>query len=150
MQEATLTTVLVVEDDPKFLKIYQRKLASQQLAVIATDNVKEALYKLQFDKPAVVILDIMLTGEMNGFDFLEELQKLENTQQTPVVVVSNLDNQQQDAAELNVAAYFIKAETKINDIIDTVVELVQSWTYPSTRFWDGSLQSCICLSFRTK
>ncbi len=118
--------VFVIEDDAFLVKAYQIKLAKEGAQVwIATDG-KEALDYLSKDPPAVVMLDLMLPS-MSGFDILEAIRANSKWKKVPVLILTNL-GQPQDVAkgkELGAADYIIKANTKINDIIEKVKQYIK-------------------------
>ena len=57
-----MKTVLVIDDDPKFLKMLQRTLIYDHLRVFTARNSFDALPILNFQKPDLLILDWMTTG----------------------------------------------------------------------------------------
>lgn len=112
--------ILIIEDDEDLQQIYKYffenggytvKISSDGLAGI-TDIVDYA--------PDVVLLDIMMP-EMNGFEFLEALKN--NTSiQVPVIVVSNLtqDQEKQKAIAIGADLYLIKSDYEGTDLVVTV------------------------------
>ncbi len=114
--------VFIVEDDAFLVKAYQVKLGKEEKVKVwlATDG-KEALTFLEKDPPDVVMLDVMLP-HVSGFEILEAIRKNEKWKKVPVLVLTNLGQPRdaQKCQELGVAEYIVKANTKINDIIEKV------------------------------
>ncbi len=67
-----MATVLIVDDDPKLLKMLQRTLAYEGFHVLSASDGNEALSAVQAHRPDVVVLDWLLPG----FDGLEVLQRM--------------------------------------------------------------------------
>ena len=68
-----MATVLVVDDDPKLLKMLQRTLAYEGFHVFSATNGNEALSALQAHRPDVVVLDWLLPG-IDGIGVLQRLR----------------------------------------------------------------------------
>lgn len=114
-------TVLIIEDDMFLVKAYQIKFQKEGIdAKIASDG-KEALALLEKDPPAVVLLDLMLPG-ISGFTVLEAIRKNDRWKKVPVLILSNLGQPQdiERGKALGVVDYIVKANVKINDIVDKV------------------------------
>ena len=68
-----MTTVLVVDDDPKLLSMLRRTLIYEGLHVLSADNGSTALSEIQANRPDVVVLDWMMPGP-DGIGVLERLR----------------------------------------------------------------------------
>lgn len=80
--------VLLVEDDPDSRETTRRVLGRLGLDVAEAKNGQEGLRWLEdHPKPALILLDLMMPV-MNGFEFLKELQKRQEFQNIPVVVLT--------------------------------------------------------------
>jgi two-component system response regulator MprA len=69
----SMATVLIVDDDPKLLKMLGRTLAYEGFHVHSASNGAEALSEVQARRPDVVVLDWMMPG-MDGLTVLERLR----------------------------------------------------------------------------
>ena len=112
--------ILLVEDDKVLAQMYQDKLAHQGFDVVGADTGSKALTVLKSYKPDVILLDIMLTGGMNGFDILRILQHDQSLKDIPVIVLTNLDSEKKTALELGVKAYIIKTQTPLEELVNLV------------------------------
>ncbi|HKO21250.1 MAG TPA: response regulator, partial [Candidatus Eisenbacteria bacterium] len=83
--------VLVVENDPRALTIYDRYLRDSEFRMVPVRTVREARRALVAERPELIVLDILLEGE-DTWAFLAELRSKAATQSIPVVVVSNVDD----------------------------------------------------------
>jgi PAS domain S-box-containing protein len=82
--------VLVVEDDAASREMLCRLLEREGWQVQAAENGSLALESLQFNLPSLILLDLMMP-EMDGFGFIQELQKHPQWQSIPVVVITAKD-----------------------------------------------------------
>jgi excisionase family DNA binding protein len=84
--------VMVVDDDPNLLRLYQVILASWPMQPLVTclDNAVAALMMLGRGGPDLLIADLHMPG-MDGFNMLRVLSHAPEMTQTKVVVVSGLD-----------------------------------------------------------
>jgi adenylate cyclase len=94
------TRVLVVEDDPDQLQSIGMALAQPNWQVIEATNGRIALDKVRESVPDAIILDLMMP-EMDGFDFMANLQANGDWQGIPVFVVTALDLNERDRSRLN-------------------------------------------------
>jgi len=90
-----LCTVLLIEDDADTRAIMCRQLEGTQWTVREAGNGKEGLEQVREDPPELILLDLMMP-EMDGFEFLLELRRVEAWRDIPVVVVSAKDLTEED------------------------------------------------------
>jgi len=83
-----VTTVLIVDDDLKLLKMLQRTLSYENLRVVTATNGLEALPLVTLETPDLIILDWMMP-KMDGISFIERLRELDN--QTMVLMLTARD-----------------------------------------------------------
>lgn len=72
-----MPTVLVVDDDPKLLKMLQRTLTYENLDVFTATNGLEALPLVQTLKPDLIIVDWMMP-KMDGLSFIQRMRDEED------------------------------------------------------------------------
>ena len=72
-----MPTVLVVDDDPKLLKMLQRTLVYENLHVLTATNGLEALPLVQAHRPDLLIVDWMMP-KMDGLAFVRRLRDEED------------------------------------------------------------------------
>ncbi len=68
-----MATVLIVDDDPKLLKMLRRTLAYEGFHVLSATDGHEALAEMQAHRPDVVVLDWLMPG-LDGLGVLERLR----------------------------------------------------------------------------
>ena len=80
--------VLIVDDDPKLLKMLQRTLTYENLDVLTATHGLEALPIVNSQKPDLIILDWMMP-KMDGLTFVQRLREENN--QTMVLMLTARD-----------------------------------------------------------
>jgi len=82
-------TVLSIEDEPGFRKIYKDFLESEGYAVQEADDGQKGLEMIRSAKPDLVLLDIVLP-QVSGFDILKNIRGDTATKDIPVIIFSVL------------------------------------------------------------
>ncbi len=104
-------------------KVLSNRLKQAKIDVhIATDG-EQAITMAESMKPTLMLLDIILPKK-SGFEVLEELRKKPGLKNIPVVVLSNL-GQEEDIArmkKLGVKEYLVKADHSLSDMVKKVQE----------------------------
>lgn len=92
MKSKKTGTILVVEDDTDARDALCAMLESLGHKPVAFSSGKAALQEVKKHKFDVALLDIMMP-EMNGYQLLEELKKIPETANIPVIMVTARDDQ---------------------------------------------------------
>lgn len=116
--------ILIIEDDSQLQKIYQNKLSGEGFEVYATSTGQDGLMLARTHKMDLIILDIMLPGGWNGFDFLEQLKRDEKLKNIPVFVLTNLDQEGKTAKSIGISDYIVKADTTIENVIQKIKKVL--------------------------
>jgi len=98
--------VLVVENDPRALTIFDRYLRDAGFRMIPARGLREARRALATEAPEAIVLDILLDGE-ESWKFITEVRANPATQMLPVIVVSSVDDPRKGLA-LGADAYGVK------------------------------------------
>ena len=109
--------VLVVEDDTLLKDMLGQQLTKDGWQVLHATEGAQALTFAESEVPDVMLLDLLLPG-MDGFEILTQLQAKEATKNIPVIVLSNL-GQQEDvdkAMKLGAADFMIKANFTLDEV----------------------------------
>lgn len=80
--------ILLIDDHPDSRKIYRMILEKRGFSVVTAATGGEAIRKLRLDPPDVVVLDLFLPGEVQGWDVLHELRGHPSTVDIPCLVVT--------------------------------------------------------------
>ena len=96
------TRLLIVEDNPELLA-YLTKIFEKEYRVYTATNGKEALAKLHYIQPLIVLSDVMMP-EMRGDDLCVSIKSNIDTSHMAVVLISALSDQQSIINGLSVKA----------------------------------------------
>jgi CheY-like chemotaxis protein len=80
--------VLLVDDEVDFIEINKVALEGKGYEVIAAYSGKEALEKAEKEKPDIIVLDVMMSRQTEGFDTARELRKRKETETTPILMLT--------------------------------------------------------------
>ena len=114
---------LLIEDDPLLYKVLSQRLKQEKIDVEVAVDGEEALKKAETSKPDLILLDIILPKK-SGFEVLAELRKKPGFKKMPVVVLSNLGQEEdiKHMAKLGVQEYLVKADYSLSEMVDKVKE----------------------------
>ena len=119
------TRILLIEDDPFILRMYETKFHWEKLDVKVADNGLEGLKCLEEFDPDIVLLDLLMP-ELDGFEVLRKIRSDSKYDKLPVIVLSNI-NQDEDirrATELGATDYFVKSELTPSQVVERIKEVV--------------------------
>jgi two-component system response regulator AtoC len=80
--------VMVVDDDHTMCTFLKSFLAERGYQAVTMSNAEEAVKRYHVDRPAAVILDMVLPGEMDGLAALAAFKKIDR--EVPIIVLSGL------------------------------------------------------------
>lgn len=100
--ERTKKAILIVDDDPKMLKLLSLKLAQSGYRVITAQSGSDALDTLKLEKPGLVLLD-MLMPDMTGLEVLKKIKKLQPD--IPVAIVTSVWDEDEAEKAFEAGAY---------------------------------------------
>ncbi|MDD4901995.1 MAG: response regulator [Patescibacteria group bacterium] len=114
--------ILLVEDDPMVIRMYQRKLTLEGFDLTLAFNGEEGLVALAKDRPDLVLLDIMMP-KMDGFEMLKKVKADPALKDIPVVILTNLGDRSEDvqkSKESGADDYWVKANMPLKELIDKI------------------------------
>jgi CheY-like chemotaxis protein len=80
--------ILVVDDDPDVLFAVQAHLEQAGYRVLVAKTGMEAMQRVQFDKPDLIILDLMIERHDTGFTVAKSIKTDPATRDIPIIMVS--------------------------------------------------------------
>ncbi len=117
-------TILVIEDEKPLLDAIKIKLEMNNFEVLTARSVEQAKNHLMDIKGIDVIwLDHYLLGKESGLDFVGWCKEKNNKlRETPIFVVSNTASPEkvQTYLRLGISRYYVKAEKRLEGIIDEI------------------------------
>jgi len=117
--------VLIAEDDPLINKMYKTKLASEGYDVVSVSDGEQALNEATKNSLNLILLDIMMP-KLSGLDMLERLRQTQDGKNIPVIVLSNLSNQEEieKAKALGAKDYLVKADHTPSQVIAKIKQYI--------------------------
>jgi CheY-like chemotaxis protein len=98
--------VLVVEDSPEEMLLYEKFLKGSGFHVVRAMTTSRARHALGQLRPVAIVLDILLRGE-DAWTLLAELKRDPQTRDIPVLIVSTVDDRAKGLG-LGADAYAVK------------------------------------------
>lgn len=128
MKVETKKRVLLVEDEPLLIDLYQERFGEEEFALEIAQDGDEAIKKA--GKGAdLILLDILLPG-INGFEVLRRLKKNLDTRDIPVIVLTNLGSEKSDsdkqlAFSLGAVDYLVKSYHTPDEMVEIINKRLQ-------------------------
>ena len=99
--------ILVIDDNQFNVQLVQARLEQKQYEVAAAFSGQEGLEKVKSEKPDLILLDVQMP-EMNGYTFMMELDKIQESREIPVIVLTAHQEMQPIFQRKGVKGYLIK------------------------------------------
>ena len=118
--------ILIVDDDPLIIRMYQYRLSHDGLEVVMAFDGEEAVMKAKKEHPDLILLDLMMP-KMNGVEALRFLKKEIDTKDIPVIILTNLGDDDKYIAmtkEIGAVGYLVKANTSLKELSKKVEEVL--------------------------
>lgn len=121
--------VCLVDDDANLREIYSIALNREGYDVLLAENGDEGLELIKREKPAVILLDLQMPI-MTGFDVLKELRADQELAAIPVIILSNVDNEDafKEVGKFDTRFYVVKALSTPSKIVAMVKEVLPATT----------------------
>ena len=116
--EMALRSVLLVDDDHTFLRTFAREFTRRKWRVTTAQNGDEAAPRAREDRPAVIVLDLMLAGQ-SSLELIPELRRDAPGARIVVLTGSASIATAVDAMKLGANHYLEKPAT-VEQILDSI------------------------------
>lgn len=125
--------VLIVDDDASTRAYLSRIVRREGIKVKEAADGKEAIAAFGHCSPRLILLDLLMP-EMNGFELLDQLRKLDEAKDVPVIVLTSKDLSKSEASWLSdrVLRIFRKGDHSREDLIHVVKDVVDQTTPDET------------------
>ena len=87
LQRASKGRVLVIDDDPKILRMIQTILSHEELAISTANSAFQAGLLISSWLPDIILLDFLMP-EVDGFEVCRRLRADERTKDIPIIAVT--------------------------------------------------------------
>lgn len=119
--------ILLVEDDPFLSEIYATKFEEAGFKISVARDGSLGLQKVREENPDILILDIVMPN-VDGFEFLRILKQDQAIKNIPVIILSNLGEQEdvERGFRMGALAYIIKAHYTPTEVVSKVKSILNS------------------------
>lgn len=81
----TEAKILVVDDEPKLVRLVREVLTATGFSVFASGSGEEAIDLIALEQPDLVLLDIVLSGQLDGFEVTRRVREFSNV---PIIMLT--------------------------------------------------------------
>ncbi len=115
-----MKSVLIVDDSPTEVHVFQNILEQNGFAVETASNGEMGILKARETLPDLILMDIVMPG-INGFQATRKLHRDKHTANIPIVIVTTKDQETDRVWGLRQGAsgYIVKPVSE-NELIDCV------------------------------
>jgi len=126
-ENGTKKVILVIDDDPMLLTLYQRIFNNKGLGVLFAEDGQEGLRLIQQEKPDFVILDIKMP-KLDGISILKIMRGREDLKKIPVMILTNYDRgENREAAEkLDIVDFLVKTNIDPSGLVKRVSDYLSN------------------------
>ncbi len=121
------TKVLIIEDDEFLSDMYKTKFSQEGFEVYTAMDGVEALEKLTSKEiePDIILLDVVMP-KMDGIEVLEKIKSEESIKDIPVVMLTNLGQQEEVEKALSEGAkdYLVKANYTPSEVVRKIKSII--------------------------
>ena len=112
--------ILIVEDEVDIRKPIVNKLRRMGFVVTEAANGVEGLAAYKKEKPALVLLDIIMP-EMDGLEMSKQLMAFDKNSQ--ILFLTNMSGHDKiaDAVELGAVEYLVKSNYSIHELVEKII-----------------------------
>ena len=105
-----MKTILVVDDEPSIRALLQVTLENGEYTLLQAANGHEAVDLARRHRPDLMILDLMMPGELNGYDVCNRLKSEEGTRNIKILMLTARrdDDDREKGASAAPDRYFVK------------------------------------------
>lgn len=117
--------ILVIEDEEPLRRVLRDILTVEGYSIIETKDGVEGLEVALKEHPDLILLDIVMP-KMDGLEMLTKLRTDEWGKTAPVIVLTNLSDNEDvaKAMESETFDYFVKTDIKIDEVITRIREKI--------------------------
>ena len=84
--------ILIVDDDPDYTALIKALLKDEQYSVIIANDRKDGIEKIKNEKPALIILDVMMSTWSDGFEMSRELKNDPSLKDIPILMLTGVES----------------------------------------------------------
>jgi len=121
-----MKNILIIEDDDFFRELVKKKLVSLKFEVIEAIDGEKGVVAIKEKKPDLVLLDLLLPN-VDGFEVLSKIKSDSNVSSIPIIVLSNLGQQEdiERALKLGANDFLIKSQFDIDQVVGKINNILE-------------------------
>jgi len=125
VRKAGQDTILVIDDDADARKLARLVLENDGYTVVEAENGYLGLMRVAERVPSIILLDLLMPN-MNGHEFLNELELNERWENVPVIALTamELDENERESLEKRVSMVIQKGAYSIDHVLSAVREIL--------------------------
>lgn len=118
--------ILIIEDEKTIRFLLSQRLREEGFEVIEVIDGESGLQKLRDEKVDLVLLDIILPG-IDGFEVLSKIKAEPSLSSIPVVIMSNLgqQNEIERGLKLGASEFLLKANFTLDEIVSKIKRFLE-------------------------
>ncbi|MGD8452538.1 MAG: response regulator [Phycisphaerae bacterium] len=114
-----MAKVLVIDDDPDFQDAVRLMLEKAQFEVEVASNADEGLAKVKSTSPDLVVLDVMMPSDYEGFAVARAIREELKLTKLPLVILSAIHEQKHVPYRFAVDATYLPVDVFLDKPVDT-------------------------------
>jgi DNA-binding response OmpR family regulator len=120
-----VSKILIIEDDQYISKMYQLKLSLDGFDVQLAENGRLGIEKAKNFLPDIILTDILMP-EVDGFEVIRVLKEDENLKHIPILIMSNLGQEDhiQKGLKLGALGYIVKSQITPSHVVEKIKEIL--------------------------
>ena len=121
-------SILIIEDNLFMAELLVEKMSNEGLNALSIYDAEGAISIIGKEKPGLVLLDISLSGDIDGTELLRRLRKLHDKKSLPVIALFSVNDPKviDQVMKLGANGYLIKAFTSTEEIIASVKDALKN------------------------
>lgn len=120
--------ILIVEDDPSMVQLIKELLKNEGLQMDSTDSGEEAIRLAETNNYRLIILDIVLSERLDGWDVVRALNGKGSSAHIPIIVSSAHENKMSEPSA-EISEYLVKP-FEPEEFVKLVKKSLNGITYP--------------------
>lgn len=84
--------ILIVDDDPDYTVLIKAILEGEQYSVSIANDRNEGIEKIKNEKPALIILDVMMSTWSDGFEMSREIKNDPEFKNIPILMLTGVES----------------------------------------------------------
>ena len=116
-----MKTILFIEDESTLQKTFDEILGREGYKMVSALDGEIGLNLAKMKKPDLILLDLILP-KLNGFEVLKKLKEDSETNDIPVIVLTNLEGMEDidKVLELGATTYLVKASYTLEEVLEKI------------------------------